>query len=398
MRLWWLGSILGAMLLPRLTSAAEPQIDAAFPGGNIVLERIEGDDVYLHQDLRDTAGFWFYWSFRVRGAAGRTLTFHFTQGNVLAARGPAVSTDGGHTWAWLGRAAVQDATFRYRFAADAGDVRFCMGMPYLEANLREFLARHAGSPALKTATLATSQKGRPVERLHLGRLVEPEYRVLLTARHHACEMMAGWVLDGFCDAVLADDDLGRWYRGHVEVLAVPFVDKDGVEDGDQGKNRRPHDHNRDYLGQSIYPSVAALREFVPGWSQGRLRVALDLHCPNIRPGKPGGRDEQIFFVGQPDPRQWEQAQAISAILKRVQRGPLVFDPANNIPFGREWNTLPEPRMCARWAAQLPGVRFAATLEVAYAEAGGQEVTIDTARTFGHDLAAALREYLQAGAK
>jgi hypothetical protein len=32
------------------------QIDAAFPGGNILLNKIDGDTVSLHQDLRDTSG------------------------------------------------------------------------------------------------------------------------------------------------------------------------------------------------------------------------------------------------------------------------------------------------------------------------------------------------------
>ncbi len=83
-------------------------------------------------------------------------------------------------------------------------------------------------------------------------------------------MMASWSLEGLMDEVLADTTDGRWLREHVEFLVVPFMDKDGVEDGDQGKNRRPHDHNRDYLGESIYPEVAAWRAFVPGWSEGRL--------------------------------------------------------------------------------------------------------------------------------
>ena len=35
-------------------------IDADFPGGNIEVERIAGDDVYLHQEMRDSSGWWFY--------------------------------------------------------------------------------------------------------------------------------------------------------------------------------------------------------------------------------------------------------------------------------------------------------------------------------------------------
>ena len=52
-------------------------------------------------------------------------------------------------------------------------------------------------------------------------------------------------------------------RIRIEAL-VPFVDKDGVEEGDQGKNRAPRDHNRDYAGASMYPETGALRELGEG--------------------------------------------------------------------------------------------------------------------------------------
>ncbi|MCK5803638.1 MAG: peptidase M14, partial [Lentisphaeria bacterium] len=58
-------------------------IDSDFAGGNIVVENVDGDEVRLHQDLRDTARDWFYWCFRVRGAEGRTLRFLFTTSRAL---------------------------------------------------------------------------------------------------------------------------------------------------------------------------------------------------------------------------------------------------------------------------------------------------------------------------
>ena len=72
-------------------------VDCDFPGGNIIMDAIEGDDVFLHQDLRDTQGHWFYWYFRVRGAAGRALNFAFTKGDVIGVLGPAVSMDCGRS-------------------------------------------------------------------------------------------------------------------------------------------------------------------------------------------------------------------------------------------------------------------------------------------------------------
>jgi hypothetical protein len=372
-----------------------PAIDCDFPGGNIVVERTEGDHVYLHQDPRDTPGFWFYWYFRVRNAAGRTLTFHFTRGNVLGVRGPAVSTDGAKTWKWLGAESMEGPSFTYAFPDEVEEVRFCLAVPYQEANLREFLNRHKDNPHLRVEDHATTKKGRQNQRLRLGKLDgEPQYRVLLTARHHSCEMMANWALEGLIDAVLAGAPDGRWLCDHVEFLIVPFMDKDGVEDGDQGKNRAPHDHNRDYLGEPIYPSVRALKEFVPRWSGGRLRVAIDMHCPYIRGGGDGeSSNERIFFVGNPSQVMWERQQQFCRILQEVQTGPLVYDPKHNLPWGRKWNTLKEPKSCSRWTASLPGVLVGTTVEIPYANVAGTPVTPETARALGRDLARAIRVYL-----
>ncbi len=382
-----------ATVLAQIVQEAQPQVtvDCNFPGGNIVVDAVEEDTVSVHQDLRDTQGDWFYWYFRVRGAAGRTLTFQFTKGNVLGVRGPAVSADLARTWRWLGKSAVTDTSFRYTFPEDAEEVRFCFTMPYVESNLREYLSRHAGNPHLRTDVLCRTRKGRDVELLRLGRLDgECQHRVLITCRHHACETMASYALEGIVEAVLAETDEAGWLRENVEFLILPFMDKDGVEDGDQGKNRKPHDHNRDYAGESIYPSVRALKQLVPKWSGGRLRVALDLHCPWIR----GQHNEDTYFVGTPDPQNWERVKRLSEILENVRTGPLPFESKNDLPFGKAWNTdTGPPRSFCQWASQLPGIAAASSLEIPYANASGEPVTAETARAFGHDLALALRRFL-----
>ncbi len=379
----------------RKNSVDVPAVDCDFPGGNIVFERIEGDDVYLHQDQRDTPRFWFYWYFRVRSADGRTLTFHFTKGDVIGALGPAASTDGGETWSWLGKKAVNKRAFTYTFPKSADEVRFCLGMPYQEANLRRFLSRYADNPHLRIETHSTTRKSRKTERLHLGKLDDrPNYRVLLTCRHHSCEMMASWVLEGIMETILSDTDDGRWFCENVEIAAVPFMDLDGVEDGDQGKNRAPHDHNRDYTGRSIYPSVAALRQFAPKWSEGRLKLALDMHCPWFKGGGDmQGSSEQIFLVDGPSQEVRQQIQKFSKTLQQVQTGPLVYSTKHNLPWGRMWNKGKHAR-CGIWAAELPGISVGTTIEIPYAKAGGKPVTVETARAFGHDLARAIRRYLE----
>jgi len=365
-------------------------IDCDFPGGNIIVGRIEGDRIELRQDLRDTEGFWFYWAFRVRGAGGRTLRFSFPQEDVFGALGPAVSTDRGQSWRWLGAEAMEGTTFTYSFPPDADEVRFCVSIPYMETNLRRFLARFEGDSHLETGVLCKTKKGRPVERLRLGRLDgKAEHRILITCRHHCCEAMANYAAEGIMESVLAESDDGQWFREQAEFLVIPFVDKDGVEDGDQGKDRRPHDHNRDYHGRSIYPSVRAIRRFVPDWAEGRLRLALDMHCLYIK-------DRNAYFVGTPEKANWERLCKFSEIFDSLQTAPAILLPKHNISWHRPWDANQgPPRSATRWAGTLEGIGLAMTSELPYAVSNKVAITPERVRTFGRDLARTIRRYLQA---
>jgi len=70
------------------TQASALVVDGDLPAGNVVVEKIEGDTVSLHQDLRDTDQDWIYWKFRVTGAAGRALKFRFTKSAAVGSRTP----------------------------------------------------------------------------------------------------------------------------------------------------------------------------------------------------------------------------------------------------------------------------------------------------------------------
>lgn len=367
-------------------------VDADFPGGNIIVDRVEGDTITIRQDLRDTKGFWFYWYFRVRGAAGRSLRVTFADGACVGVRGPAVSLDGGASWRWLESPRRVSAEFSYTCPPDADEVRFCFAIPYVQSNLDGFLARFPNHPSVRRQVLCTTIKGREAEWLSLGRLQgAPKHRILITCRHHCCEMMANYVLEGLMESVLAPDALGSWYRDNVRLDAVPFVDKDGVEQGDQGKNRRPRDHGRDYADKSIYRETCAIRARWLDTPSERPEVVLDLHCPHIG----GAHNECIYFVGNQG--NWEGVTELSAALEQACTGPLVFRAENNLPFGQAWNTAAnytEGRSLAAASQGLSGIRLAASLETPYANCGGVEVTPEACRTLGRNLAAAIRAYLE----
>lgn len=370
-------------------------VDQDFPGANIIVERVEGTHAYLRQDLRDTEGDWFYWSFKVRDAANTCLHFHFTGTDVIGVRGPAFSTDDGASWSWLGLPDGDLRNFSFDFEDNHDHVHFAFAIPYLEAELHRFLATYRSHPSLAVETLCTTEKGRDVELLRVGKLEgTPAYRMSLTGRHHACESMASFTLEGLLARVLSETDTGDWFRQHVEIIVVPFVDKDGVEDGDQGKNRKPHDHNRDYAGESIYASVAAIRELYPSWSQGSCSLALDLHCPG-----PRGEVHEVVQLIEPATYDQDSTAAemarLSSLFEESIAGPLPYASSNNLRLGQSWNVQSaEDLSFGGWASRLPGMRLAITVEVPYANAGGTEVTAASARALGADLADASRLFLQ----
>ena len=341
-------ALLVAFILGNFCEANEQDyiIDVDFPGGNIIVNKhqststlyyeLSEDIVSLRPDMRDTKRDWFYWCFRVSGAENRTLQFKFPGGHV-GPFGPAISIDGGKTWRWLLNSATSGNNgFQYTFDGEAKEVLFSSVIPYLQSHFNTFIASIQNSRLVNIGSLTTSGKGRRVEKLIIQKpKTTPQYRVLLTARHHACEAMASYVLEGIIDSVLQGDDTSmQWLRENVSFFIVPFMDKDGVEDGDQGKNRKPWDHLSDYGVDNIYKSTGALRQQVPEWAQGNLNLALDLHCPGLR-GKWG---TTIYIVGSSNEEYASKQRAFMDILKQENKGEIKLHPTNSIiEYGTAWN-------------------------------------------------------------
>ncbi len=376
-------------------------IDCDFPGGNIIVDRIEGDNIYLQQDLRDTEGHWFYWAFRIKGAAGRTLTFNFTNGRVIGVLGPGVSPDL-ENWSWTGKESVEcgmrnaedgiESAFEYTFSEDEHTVYFSFGFVYTQDHFDRFISRFKDNPFLQKGVLCTSNGGREVEKLVLGRPEsEPEHRILFTARNHCCEMIASYGIEGVIQTILEEPE-GEYFRQHTEVMVIPFADKDGVEQGDQGKNRKPRDHNRDYDENSLYAETKAIQETVPAWSKGKFHAMFDLHCPYIS----GNYNQDIYAVGCREQDIWERVTEFCRILEKVHTGEAPYHEKSNLPFGQAWNTgeaRAKGMNSTGWARSLPGIDIATTFEIPYTDISGVTVTKEHVREFGKSLVKALHEYL-----
>ncbi len=366
------------------------RIDTDFPGGNVILHRIEQDVVHITPDLRDTEGHWFYWYFRVRGAAGRTLKFQFPDVPCVGTRGAAISNDQGQTWHWGGADTVEDESFTHCFADDADDVRLAMGIPYVTSDLDAWLSKHADHPRLQRGKLCTSLAGADVPLLRVNPTGRAKHGFMLTARHHACEAMANYVLEGIVDAALEDE----WYAENVLIWAIPLVDYDGVQAGDQGKNRKPHDHNRDYIDGHQYPETAAIRQLASDWNDPPIALDYDLHCPFLR-----GADCNlcVYQVGSSDQTNWQQQMRFGKILEQVHQGELPYRAEDDLPFGQSWNTGKSygHNLCShsQWMIKNTPVRHSGSFEIPYADARGVAILPDNVRELGRSIAEAAKQFL-----
>jgi len=357
-------------------------IDADFPGGNIIIDSVDGDTVRLRQDRRTTTEWWFYWHFRVRNAAGRTIRFEFTDGDVFTAAGPCYSADG-HAWQWLGREVVVNNGFSFSFPAGQSEGHFSLGIPYVERDLKTFLATR---PAIQRETLCRTEQGRDATLLRLASAMRRRV-VFLSARTHSCEAVASYALEGMLDFWLSDRSAdGTYLREQVDWVVAPLVDPDGVEAGDQGKLRAPHDHNRDYSDQPLYAISRAIQDELQRHA-GRLAMGLDLHCPWIR----GHRNEDVYLVGPPPPRE-AAALRYAAILDQTHQGEIPCPAEKLLPFGVEWNTVPATSL-ANCVARVPGVELGVSIEIPYALASGVTMTVPRARALGADMARAIARFL-----
>lgn len=372
------------------------------PGGNIIVEREECGIVWLSPDFRhmQEGCKWFYWSFRARNTV--PVTAVFSHRNYIAAHGPAISRDGGNSWDWLGREKVKarqtdehqvELSFDIPAVPDGEDVRYAFCPQYQASDLQAFLKRHEDNPFLKVAELCKSRKGRSVEWLKISGSSRPEKIIWLLARHHSCEAMASHVMEGFLDAVLGDDEVGRTLRENREIVAMPFMDKDGVEEGDQGKLRHPHDHNRDYNEKPIYPEVAAAIRFGKKHKDS-MAAFFDLHCPMVH----GPWDNRFYLVGSPLPKVSVRQDAFMKAFNETRSGAIKAHAEGVLHFGEAWNAntnFSAGKNAALWAGEFfSNAGIVASFEIPYANAEGVEVNPRSARRLGQDLAAALACHLR----
>lgn len=377
------------------------RIDTNFPGGNGRVHDFDGTSFMLSPDLRDTTTSWFYWAFRLsdlESFRGRTITFKFISDNPVGVRGAAVAVNGRKNWHWSENEPFGNDFFTYTIPEDAEELYLTFAPLYTQIEWDEFISQINGE-SVDAGFITKSRGGRDVELLHLGKAADTAFHhVLFTARHHCCEMIANYVMEGIISTILHDGSMEALYlKDNVSFSFFPFVDKDGVENGDQGKNRYPHDHARDYGGELpfIYPETAAVAKIINTVIKHykHIDLVIDLHCPWIR----SGLNEAVHFVGKNSPKDAPFRKDFGTLIEAYNpKNAMPYMCSNDLPFGEGWNTngnYTQGMSLGMFANHTEGVDNTTSLEIPYANAQGVVVTPDSARSLGKGIALAMARFL-----
>ena len=335
------------------------RISTDFCGGNAADIRINGDNVSFSPDLRDTTESWFYWAIRVDGAAGRTISFSIP--HWVGRFGAAVSHDL-ENWNWSGNS--DGDSFVYTFGENENSVYFAHDMLYHPSRFHKFCETRG----IIVKNLCDDNKGTPIPLIEVG---HGERTVLLAARHHACESTGDYVMEGIIDEYL------RSPMNNVKLIAIPFIDADGVIRGDQGKSRKPHDHNRDYR-DFLYNGTRAVKEIM---DRGGVIAAFDLHSPWHQ----GGRNDKVFCVRKL-PEKLDRMRLFGKCFEsEIGVDSLKYSTANDIDPGVEWNKVGPHTTFGTFCSDYPDVELGFTLETTYFGEVGNEVSqsrlIELGRSF-----------------
>lgn len=276
------------------------RIDFDFPGASLAYAEPLGNDTYrigLKDDTNATSKDWF--SFRVRQAAGHSLTFHLE--NLIVPftawlyRQPVVSTDDGQSWTRITDTGHDSTTFIFSYTAQSEDDWVTLSPAYSFARYLALVDELGTDPEVAAVT----EVGRTIgdEPLHHLEIRSQPAGTLpaiwAVARQHPGEPGGSYMMEGFLRWAVSSDPDAVTLRSRAEIHAIPFLNPDGVLAGNQRVNLAGLDLNRQWANPTLTesPSVYWAQEAITAFGDagGDTRIMLDFHSA------PAGRANFFYY-------------------------------------------------------------------------------------------------------
>lgn len=157
----------------------------------------------------------------------------------------------------------------------------------------------AQKPFVRRDTVGYSHQNRPIKKITIDEVDGGKNRgvLIITGRLHPPEVTGALASLIFIEELVSDSDLAKEFRRHFEVLAYPFANPDGVQNGHWRHNGAGIDLNRDWENFN-QPETRAIRDDllanVKSDPTKKVFYGIDFHSTNENIFYPINRDIKTF--------------------------------------------------------------------------------------------------------
>ena len=234
-----------------------------------------------------------WYAFKVWSSADKEVTLSFTYPQGRHRYFPVVSTDG-KKWSNLDSArfiAKSDTTvafYNYRLLPQeasmrlnltAGDTVWVAGQEmWTSKEVYAWMDSLGEAHRLKPRVIGKTTLGREMKLLRVSKGSDRKV-VAVISRQHPPEVTGFFAMKAFIERILQDDSLSNAFRKRYDVLNVPLMNPDGVDEGHWRHNAGGIDLNRDWEAQN-QPEVRQVADYFKRYMKkrkGTMVFFMDFH-------------------------------------------------------------------------------------------------------------------------
>ncbi|WP_437201046.1 M14 family zinc carboxypeptidase [Planctomicrobium sp. SH664] len=344
------------------------KVDSDFPGGSGQVDQIDQQQrrIRFQPTAYRDQGWACWWLIKVTGIEpGEMLTLDVGDGDWATPDHCFYRSSDG-TWKQSSpgvRSAADPKRISFQVQVDSAEAWFAWGPPYLSETARQLVDKAVQKGNWVTEfNLATTRSGHPTPALRIrepGVSDKDRKGIWIQARQHAWGAGSSWVCEGVVDWILSDDPDAVALRRKADIVIVPIMDIDHVEQGAGGKGALPQDHNRDWTDQPYWRSVESAQNLIREMNQKEdFAVFIDLQNPDAQSRHP------FFFIPAKNLLSAEsetQLNRFLAIARKRMNEPLDFQGEvreSGSKYDRNWKAISKNWVSAH---SRPGV-ISVTLE------------------------------------
>lgn len=234
-----------------------------------------------------------WYAFKVWSSTNKrvTLTFRYPQGRHRYF--PVVSSDG-KSWtnldsaSFIAKSDTVVAFYNYRLLPQeaamqldltAGDTTWVAGQEmWTSTEVYAWMDSLGGAHHIKPSTIGKTTLGRDLRLMRVSKGSDKKV-VAVISRQHPPEVTGFFAMKAFIERILLDDSLSNAFRKRFDVLNVPLMNPDGVDEGHWRHNAGGVDLNRDWEAQH-QPEVRQVAHYFQKYMKkrkGTMVFFIDFH-------------------------------------------------------------------------------------------------------------------------